>query len=242
MSSEDGAFLMVPTADLLSPRGGCAAAKYERYTADRAWRAVCGYGDCCAHRRYGRNHGRRNAGYRDSGIAHVMAVSGMHAGFVQNLTMRLVSRKKIGYPARNLFCAAVLLLFGCIADFSPSVTRAVLQNGYILIAKALKKPCKSQNALCAACALQLAENPYVLYNTGFLLSYAAAASILVIKPALAKQFFFFRKIPDCIGVGLAVNLGMLPLLVTFFNCFSPVGILATIFALRSGLQGPQCRF
>ena len=124
--------------------------------------------------------------YRDSGIAHVMAVSGMHAGFVQNLTMRLVSRKKIGYPARQLFCAAVLLLFGCIADFSPSVTRAVLQSGYVLIAKALKKPCKAQNALCAACALQLAENPYVLFNTGFLLSYAAAASILVIKPALAK--------------------------------------------------------
>ncbi len=171
-------------------------------------------------------------GYRDSGIAHVMAVSGMHAGFVQNLTMRLVSRKKIGYPARQLFCAAVLLLFGCIADFSPSVTRAVLQNGYVLIAKALKKPCKAQNALCAACALQLAENPYVLFNTGFLLSYTAAASILVIKPALAKQFFFFRKIPDCIGVGLAVNLGMLPLLVTFFNCFSPVGILATIFAAK----------
>ena len=170
--------------------------------------------------------------YRNSGIAHVMAVSGMHAGFIQNSVMHLVSRRKIGFPARNFICIIFLLGFACIADFSPSVTRAVLQSFYVLMAKVLKRPYKAKNALCMACILQLAANPNVLYHTGFLLSYTAAASILLIKPALVKRIFFFGKIPDCISTGISVNLGILPLLITYFNTFSPIGIIATIFAAK----------
>ncbi len=170
--------------------------------------------------------------YRDAGIAHVLAVSGLHVGFVQRFILRLLSRKKIGYTARSLSCIFALLAFACIADFSPSVTRAVLQSSYILLAKALRRPHRSKNALCAACAVQLAVNPYMLCNTGFLLSYAAALSLLTIRPALAKRIFFFGKIPACIVTGISVNLGMLPLLITYFNSFSPIGIFATLFAAK----------
>lgn len=170
--------------------------------------------------------------YRDAGIAHVMAVSGMHVGFVQNFILRLLSRKKIGYATRMASCILFLLLFACLADFSPSVTRAVLQNSYILVAKVLKRPYQMKNALLASCAIQLAANPFVLHHSGFLLSYAAAGSILLIKPALTKRIFFFGKIPGCIASGVAVNLGMTPLLITFFNSLSPIGILATVFASK----------
>ncbi len=170
--------------------------------------------------------------YRDAGISHIMAVSGMHVAFVQKITGRLLARKRLGFRARNLLGILFLLLFACIADFSPSVMRAVLQSTYILLAKAFRKPCQKYNAFCVSALVQLLPNPFLLYHSGFLLSYGAAASILWLKPALAKRFLFLRKLPDSLLTGMAVNLGILPLMISFFNSVSPIGLLATVFASR----------
>lgn len=168
--------------------------------------------------------------YRNSGIAHIMAVSGMHVGFVQTVIIKLFSRKRINYPKRNALCIVGLFAFALIADFSPSVTRAVLQSAYSLGAKVLKRPASKANGLEFACILQLLYNPYFLFNSGFVLSYAAAISMLFIQPRLSKRIFAFGKIPSFLTTGISVNIGMFPLLVTYFNSFSPVGIIATIFA------------
>lgn len=168
--------------------------------------------------------------YRNSGIAHIMAVSGMHVGFVQAVIIKLFSRRRINYAKRNALCIVGLFAFAVIADFSPSVTRAVLQNTYLLGGKVLKRPASKVSALEIACILQLVYNPYLLFNTGFVLSYAAAISILFIQPRISKRFFAFGKIPNFLTTGISVNLGMFPLLVTFFNSFSPIGVIATIFA------------
>jgi len=168
--------------------------------------------------------------YRNSGIAHIMAVSGMHVGFVQTAIIKLLSRKRINYAKRNVLCIAGLFAFAVIADFSPSVTRAVLQNTYLLGGKVLKRPASKVSALEIACILQLIYNPYLLFNSGFVLSYAAAISILFIQPRISKRVFVFGKIPSFLTTGISVNLGMFPLLVTYFNSFSPIGVIATIFA------------
>ena len=168
--------------------------------------------------------------YRNSGIAHIMAVSGMHVGFVQTAIIKLLSRKRINYTKRNAFCIVGLFAFAVIADFSPSVTRAVLQNTYLLGGKVIKRPASKVNALGIACILQLIYNPYLLFNSGFVLSYAAAISILFIQPRISKRIFVFGKIPGFLTTGISVNLGMFPLLITYFNSFSPIGVIATIFA------------
>ena len=168
--------------------------------------------------------------YRNSGIAHIMAVSGMHVGFVQASIIKLFSRKRINFATRNALCIVGLFAFALIADFSPSVTRAVLQNTYLLGGKVLKRPASKVSALQVACILQLIYNPYLLFNSGFVLSYAAAISILFIQPRISKRIFVFGKIPNFLTTGISVNLGMFPLLVTYFNSFSPIGVIATIFA------------
>lgn len=170
--------------------------------------------------------------YRNAGIAHIMAVSGMHVGFIQNFTMKAVSRRKLPYTFRHAVCLICLIIFAGVSDFSASVTRALLQNAYFLIGGILKRPSKNSNALMIAAAAQLMMNPYAVYNSGFILSYAAAASIVIIQPAISKRIFFFGKIPDAIAAGLAVNIGMTPILIQYFNSISPIGIVVTVFASK----------
>lgn len=170
--------------------------------------------------------------YRNAGIAHIMAVSGMHIGFVQNLTMKAFSRRKISYSSRRVLCILCLVIFAGAADYSASVTRALLQSVYFLVGGILRRPCKSQNALLLAASVQLLMNPYILYNSGFVLSYAAAASIVIIRPVLSKHIFFFGKIPDAISAGFSVNIGTTPIMIQYFNSISPIGILATLFASK----------
>ncbi len=176
--------------------------------------------------------------YRNAGIAHVMAVSGMHMGFVQGISMRLFSRKRIHISVRCFLCIVCLILFAGIADYSASVTRALIQNVYILTGKLFRRPCRNHNALMLAASVQLVMNPYNIYGSGFILSYAAAASILLICPVISKHIFFFGKIPSSLSSGISVSIGMSPLLIQYFNTLSPIGTAATVFA--SGLAYCIC--
>lgn len=168
--------------------------------------------------------------FRSAGISHVMAVSGMHVGFISSAAIKILSRRKISYTKRNALQAALLLCFACIADFSPSVTRAFLQSLYVIVARISRRPCSGKYGICLSCTVQLISNPYILFNSGFILSYTAAASVIWIKPALSRKIFFFGKLNNSLGTGLSVNIGMFPMLVNFFNSFSPVGLPASIFA------------
>lgn len=178
--------------------------------------------------------------YRNSGISHVMAVSGMHVGFIQWAVTKMLSRRSVHYSARNALSVLALVIYAAIADFSPSVTRAMLQSSYLLTAKALKRPASGQNALFFACIVQLMSNSYLLFNSGFVLSYAAAASMLYLLPVLSRKVFAFGTLPRWLASGISVNIGLFPLLVTYFNSFSLVGIIATLFA--SKIAGAICVF
>lgn len=168
--------------------------------------------------------------YKNSGISHILAVSGMHVGFVQSTLNKLFSRKRISYSARCAIIIFFLIIFGYFADFSPSVTRAVLQSSYLLFSKVIRRPAKKSNSLLFACTVQLISNPFNLLGIGFILSYVAATSLVVIQPMLSYREFKFGKIPRWLLPGLSVNIGMFPLIVLFFNSFSPIGIIATLFA------------
>lgn len=118
--------------------------------------------------------------FRKNGISHVLAVSGLHVGLVFSWVNRaLGSRKTLFYA---LISSALLLFYGALAFFSPSVVRAVimilLRTGAGLFHRRYDMTC----AAAAAAALMLAENPYLLFHAGFQLSFLAVFSLAVLLP------------------------------------------------------------
>ena len=115
-----------------------------------------------------------------TGASHVLAVSGMHVVFLIGLLNLLIRRRRTA----SLIAFPVLLLFMAVVGFSPSVTRAVILQIFVLSAPLVRREADSVTALSAALLLILLLNPCAITGIGLQLSFAATVGILFISQKL----------------------------------------------------------
>lgn len=122
--------------------------------------------------------------FRDGGIAHVLAVSGLHVGLLMAGVLFLLRRLHVR-PWLQLACAAVLLLIYCrLLDFSAPVVRASILTIVLLLGRALRRPVDPLTSLACAFLLVLALRPMDLFSIGFQLSFLAVAGIVLLGDRL----------------------------------------------------------
>ena len=117
--------------------------------------------------------------YRDLGIAHVLAVSGMHVAALGGAAVWLF-RKFLRTAYARLAASVLLLMYGVIAGFPISCVRAVLYFLFVSLGLCLKRTADRRTAVAFLAALVMLKNPAVLFQTGFVLSFACAFAILLI--------------------------------------------------------------
>ena len=99
-----------------------------------------------------------------SGIMHIIAVSGLHVTILYTLIQNLCLRRRwlialIGIP--------VLGLFALTAGFSPSVIRACIMQGLMILASVLNRDYDGPTELSFACLVMMAANPLVVVSVSF---------------------------------------------------------------------------
>lgn len=116
-----------------------------------------------------------------SGFMHIAAVSGLHIMFLCGfLTFAL---RRFPFRVRNFLIIPILAVFACIADFTPSVCRAVIMMSIVLLSNVFLKDPDAITSLFFAALVLMLNNPYVLYSTSFILSFSATLSLLIfIRP------------------------------------------------------------
>lgn len=111
--------------------------------------------------------------FQKSGIAHILAISGLHITLLGMGLYRLLCRVYLPKP----FCAAVsvgmMLAYGDMVGMSSSAYRAVFMFGVQLAAVLLRRTYDMLTALSLAAVLILSEQPLYLYHSGFQLSFGA---------------------------------------------------------------------
>ncbi len=123
------------------------------------------------------------------GLAHLLAVSGLHVALVAALAFGLVHRMLLRIPTLAVRCdprrgallAALLAAFGyaLLAGWGVPVRRAlVLLLGFAL-ALAVRRPVRPGNVLAAAALLVLAAEPAALFEPGAQMSFAACGALLL---------------------------------------------------------------
>ncbi len=117
--------------------------------------------------------------FRNGGIAHLLAVSGLHTSLWCGLLLSILSFFKIKDKTKNSLCVLLLLLLCIVSGFTPSVTRASLMMLIILLAPFFKRTPDSLNSLGIAVTILLLCNPYTVANISFQLSVAATFGVLV---------------------------------------------------------------
>lgn len=119
--------------------------------------------------------------YRRSGGAHLLAVSGLHVGFVYAIVGVLLGFLLLvrnGQLWRSLLLVAIMWIYVAVVGFSPSVVRAALMFSIMQIIVALSASAFSLNTLFGAAMIILWFSPQMLFDAGFLLSCLSVAAIV----------------------------------------------------------------
>ena len=116
--------------------------------------------------------------FRDTGAAHLLAISGLHVGVLLAVTVGLsawlLGRRQ---PAYLILAATVIWLYALVAGASPSVLRAAVMGTVYLVALGLGRPSSALPALALAAALMTVASPNLIRQISFQLSFAAVSGI-----------------------------------------------------------------
>lgn len=155
-----------------------------------------------------------------NGTGHILAVSGLHTGFLYAL-LRLITGRKKTVPAAAL-TVSVLLLYGEMTMWSPSAMRAVTVLTVSMMSVYAKRPFDLLSSVSAAAVLILTAEPYQLFSTGFQLSFAALLGICFLGGPLEKL------IGEWLAIPISVQAGVLPLSAYVFHRMNVLSIFINI--------------
>lgn len=144
--------------------------------------------------------------YRENGITHLLAISGMHVTLLASILLFFLKRFKYSHLIISLF----LVFYAFLTNFTPSVLRAV----FLFI---LNKYNKKKTIVLIACVMLL-YNPYYIYNVGFLFSFVISFYLIYfgklsnrfknyfIKLLVTSTICFIASIPIMINNFYYINL------------------------------------
>ncbi len=173
-----------------------------------------------------------------SGAIHVLAVSGLHLGFVYgilSLVLRWLPAKAVFRLTRVIFMLVGLWSFVVLTGCSPSAIRAALLISLIDLGQCMNRRGNSFNTLGAAAMLMLFWHPGFLWEVGFQLSFAAVAGILYFYPRLIgplrhrKSWWAYPV--KMIALSCAAQLTTAPLILFYFGNFPTYFWLSSCFAV-----------
>lgn len=119
--------------------------------------------------------------YSVSGIAHILAISGLHISFIGVFFYKLL-RRKFGYVLSGSISLLVVVAFAIMSGMGISTIRAVVMFGVMVIGQIFGRWRDRVTSISLAGIFLLLWNPFVILNSGFQMSFAAIIGILVVWP------------------------------------------------------------
>lgn len=168
------------------------------------------------------------ADYRQSGLSHLLAVSGENVAFTLALFGPLLRRLRLG--ARTTAAIAIVLLFATMTRFEPSVLRASALAVIALTASFVGRPASGLRALALAVIALLAIDPFLLHSVAFWLSCGASAGIAMLAGPIRARLRGPDWIRGPLSVSLAAQAGVTPVLLATFGKVPVVTPLANLLA------------
>jgi competence protein ComEC len=176
--------------------------------------------------------------YSNTGVIHIIAVSGLHLGIIYwllNILMRPLAKKSSTKWLAVIATLAGLWLFSLLAGAGPSVIRSAVMFSFIVVGKAFSKNGLVLNNLAASAFLLLCYNPLWLWDIGFQLSYAAVLSIVLFYKPIYNLLYVKNKLPDAVwqlnAVTLSAQVLTLPLCIYHFHQFPVFFLIANMVAV-----------
>lgn len=189
--------------------------------------------------------------FAHAGTLHIVAISGAHVGMMAVLILSVVRASGLSRPRWPLVMAPLLLLYAMGTGLAPSAVRACLMAVVFYLAYAAWRDPDSLSALAFAALAILAVVPGQLENPGFILSFSVVAGLILLVPPVRDWLHAHVAKPpegasalrmrwieptrraglDLLAVTLVAWVVSTPLVIHFFNLFSPIALIVNLLVM-----------
>ena len=180
--------------------------------------------------------------FKISGIRHVVAISGLHVSILMSVVYVFSGRRRylsalIGIPT--------LFVFAAVVGFTPSVVRACIMQGLMLLALFFNKEYDPPTSLAFAVLTMLCVNPMQITSASFQLSCGCLVGIFLFYEKVNQYLLNVLKVPkgrnfkantirwfaSSVSITLSTMITTTPLSVAYFGTVSIVGVLTNLLTL-----------
>ena len=177
----------------------------------------------------------------EAGLSHILAVSGMHCGFLMALAGFLLQSRKL----QALLGIPLLAFYAALTGGSPSVLRACIMLSLPLLAILARRESDGPTSLLAALLLILLANPFAAASVSLQLSFAAMAGILWLTPKLYRGLVgekkrgkawgkIFRFLAAAFSTSMGAMVFTMPLSAYYFGALVLIAPLSSALCLWAG--------
>ena len=145
----------------------------------------------------------------------------------------LFKKSKTSKRITYIIIVLILLIFMCLTNFTPSVTRACIMAILMISAKLLFRKFDIYTALAFSLLITLIDNPFAINDIGLQLSYLGTLGIVIFNKHIYNflQKYINKKIATAMSIVISAQIAVLPITIYYFNNFSTVFLVSNILAV-----------
>ena len=167
--------------------------------------------------------------YKQAGISHIIAVSGLHLSIIASILMLLFSKVHLK-RLTNIIVLILLLGYCILTGCSPSIVRATIMIYVSILGKMLGQDYDLISSCSFACILIICHNPYAMYGLGFLYSFASVFLIGMSSDILNK-WRINNTLLASMFISFVVSLGLKPITSYYFGYINMVDFFVNIIVI-----------
>lgn len=164
--------------------------------------------------------------YKNAGIIHILAVSGLHVSFLLSLILGLMKLCRVNKYVSFSLTTIIIIFFAYLCSFTPSVVRAGLMAIFFMISKLVGRRYDTLSSLGLAGTIMLLISPLTAFDIGFLMSVFCVIGISLLSKLLLKGLVKImpKTVASTLSVSIACQLVTIPFTAYFggqLNFLSP---------------------
>ncbi len=176
--------------------------------------------------------------FLDSGVAHILAVSGSNVAVVAGAVLAVISFFRVSKAVSRLLMACALVMYMLVTGSQPPVVRATIMALSLFLGDSVGRRVHPLQSVGLAALIMLTADARQLFDIGFQLSFGAVIAILLLTPRLLGMvthrghrtlvWGVVRTAYSLFAVSIAASVGTLPLTGMAFGRLSIVGFIANL--------------
>ena len=183
--------------------------------------------------------------FRITGMTHIIAISGFNIAILVGSLMR-IGQPILGRRRASYLALTAVFLYTLLVGADAAVIRAAIMGSLFIFSRQMMgRPTFAPASLFVAALIMKLFDPFILWDVGFQLSFAATLGLMLYVDPLSEWTqtrllplvgseatrYLMRFISEGILVTLAAQILTLPLIIGYFGQLSIVSLAANLFIL-----------